>query len=157
MSPLETRLDQASRTALAHRLRLATGVAAARQRLQPSRLIDDGKRRAKETATALVSDSKAHVAAHPALVSAGVAVLAAWIFRKPLLRHAPPLFNRGYDWLAGKLSFSQLVQDERLTVEPWDSDVVVDDGIEGDAENDFAADGDPHGHNQRPGTDADNE
>lgn len=152
MSPLETRLDQASRVALAHRARLTAGVKATRERLQPARLMDDGKRRARETANALVADSKAHVAAHPVMVSAAVAALAAWIFRKPLLRHAPPLVSRGYAWLAGKLPFSQVVQDERLSAEPWDGVIVEDDGIDGDAKKDFA-----DNENCRSGMDTDDE
>lgn len=144
MSDAERRLDQASQIALAQRLRLKSGVAATRSRLMPGRLVADGKRHVSDQAKALVSDSKAHVAAHPAITAAVAGGILAWVFRKPLLKYAPPLAQRGYDWLSGKLPFSQIVPETQQSAElepddaadDLDTTAVDDDLTEDDADQD---------------------
>lgn len=104
----QARLEAASREALARRARLKAGTEALKARLMPSRLVSDGKAHVSAQAKSAVAESKAHVRAHPVVTAAVVGGLMAWIFRKPLLRFAPPLLGRSYDWLAGKLPFSQI-------------------------------------------------
>ncbi|QJQ32800.1 hypothetical protein GV829_10390 [Sphingomonas lacunae] len=108
MNAEQVRLDSASRSALARRARLKAGAAAIRQRLAPTRLVQDGKTHVATQAKAVVADGEARVRAHPFMAGLLVSGLLAWIFRKPLLRYAPPLAQRGYDWLAGKLPFSEI-------------------------------------------------
>lgn len=136
MSGGDARLEAASREALARRERLKAGAAAIRQRLTPARLVQDGKAHVTAQAKAVVADGQARVRAHPVATAAIVAGLAAWVLRKPLLRLAPPLVQRGYDWMAGKLPFSEIVAEEGATEQ-------VEDDVEGEVERQNAPETDP--------------
>lgn len=139
MNAAEERLAKASREALARRLRVKTGLGAVKARLTPSRLVADGKRHVRDQAKAVATESKAHVRAHPVLTAAVVGGLAAWVFRKPLLRFAPPLARRGYDWLAGKLPFSEIVADAESQDADWpelDGELERPFGPEGNSDED---------------------
>lgn len=138
MSAAEDRLAVASREALARRVRLKAGFGAVKARLAPSRLVADGKRHIADQARAVAAESKAHVRAHPVLTAAVVGGLAAWVFRKPLLRFAPPLARRGYDWLAGKLLFSEIVADAESQDADWPE-------LDGELEPLFGPEGDSNG------------
>jgi hypothetical protein len=125
----EARLDEASRRAAAHRARIKAGTAAIRARLAPARLVNDGKAHVQAQAKAVAADGHARIRAHPVATAAIFAGLLAWIFRKPLLKHAPPLAQRSYDWLAGKLPFSEIGAE---TESPNTYDDDVDDEVERD-------------------------
>ena len=123
-----TLLANASDAALAQRARLLKQVSATRDRLMPARLIDDAKAGARAQVSALKQDSIAHVRAHPFLTALGVTALAAWVVRKPLLAHGPDALKNGYDWLSGKLAFSELDLErdddhsDRANYDPADND-----------------------------------
>lgn len=123
MTPQQARLDAASREALARRARLKAGTEAIKARLMPSRLVSDGKKHVAAQAKSAVAEGKAHVRAHPVMTAAVVTGLVAWIFRKPLLKFAPPLLGQGYDWLAGKLPFSQIGAHAQQMDQNGDDDV----------------------------------
>lgn len=127
MSAEMERLEQASRRALAHRARLKAGTEAIKARLAPGRLIGDGKLHVAAQAKSVMADGQARVRAHPVVTAAVVTGLLGWVFRKPLLRYAPPVAQRGYDWLAGKLSFSEIgAQAEEPDGETGDVEAVVE-------------------------------
>ena len=127
MSPDEARLEEASRRASAHRARIKAGSAAIKARLTPARLVSDGKAQVQAQAKAVMADGHARVRAHPVATAAIFAAVLAWVFRKPLLRHAPPLAQRGYDWLAGNLPFSEIGAESRSADAENDD---VDDEVE---------------------------
>lgn len=127
----QERLEQARKAALAQRARLFGAASATRDRLMPARLADDAKARMITTAKVIKEDSIAHVRAHPVLSALSMAALAAWVARKPLMRHAPPLIARGYGWLSGKLAFSEWL----ATAEASDAEASSDHDPDNDNED----------------------
>ena len=108
----DSALTAASAQAAAQRDRLISQAKATRDRVMPARLIEDAKSGAKAQVHALRQDSIAHGRAHPIATALGVTALAAWVARKPLLAHGPDALKNGYDWLSGKLAFSELDLDD---------------------------------------------
>jgi hypothetical protein len=143
MTAEQARLDAASREALARRARLKAGTEAIKARLMPARLISDGKQHVTAQAKLVVADSKARVRAHPVVTATIVTGLLAWIFRKPLLRYAPPMLSRGYDWLAGKLPFSQISAYEQHMDQSDDEDVDSNVASPLDSDDDDQPDDEP--------------
>lgn len=106
MTEEENRLAVAREEALARRDRLRDQLQATRERLNPVRLRDDVVTFARDSANALRHETVAHIRQHPVRTAVGLAALAGWIARKPLLAHAPPLVASIYGWLSGQLRLS---------------------------------------------------
>lgn len=100
-------LSAARQQAQADRARLKGQVAATRDRLAPARLRDDAVEYAHARISDLRHETVAHVRQHPIRTAFGLAALAAWVARKPLLAHAPPAISAAYGWLSGHLRFSE--------------------------------------------------
>ena len=100
-------VDEARQDALQQRERLAAQLETTRERLQPVTLLNDAKSAVKEQVAQVGRDTVAHAKAHPVATGLGILGIVAWVARKPLLAHAPGAVRNGYNWLSGKLRFSE--------------------------------------------------
>ncbi|MCC7394383.1 MAG: hypothetical protein IT553_05970 [Sphingomonadaceae bacterium] len=128
MSTDVEKVEAAGERAAASRQHLLSSIGATRARLTPARLKADAAKSAKTSLTTARREMIAHVRAHPVRIGFGIAALLAWIFRRPLIAHAPGLLQRGYGWAAGKLSFSEALaegeaaQGDAIDLPPSDND-----------------------------------
>lgn len=108
-------IDQSALKAIQHlaktnRARLRQRIAQTRTRLAPARLVSDATESAKMRVGAAANQAMEPVRNHPVLaataVGVGVAGLAAWIFRKPLMREIGPLADRAWQWLESHVPLS---------------------------------------------------
>ena len=86
------------------RARLAQQAGATRDRLLPSRLTADARLAAEQRMRTAVADTADHIRSNKVETAVTVGAVIAWIFRKPLLRVAPPAARSAYNWLAGRLA-----------------------------------------------------
>ena len=109
------KVEAAGERAAASRQHLLASIDTTRARLTPARLKADALGSAKTGLTSAGREIVAHARAHPVRIGFGVAALLAWIFRRPIIAHAPGLLQRTYGWAAGKLSFSEALAQRDMT------------------------------------------
>ncbi len=115
MSADVEKVEAAGERAAASRQHLLASIDTTRARLTPARLKADALGSVKTGLNSAGREIVAHARAHPVRIGFGVAALLAWIFRRPIIAHAPGLLQRGYGWAAGKLSFSEAVAQRDMT------------------------------------------
>jgi hypothetical protein len=108
MNPIKLARDRA----LESRQRLRAQLGATHDRLLPSRLTSDARNAVEQRIRDTGQSVRDHIANHPVQTSLFVSALLAWIFRKPLLRVAPPAARAAYDWLAGYATANINVPDD---------------------------------------------
>ena len=103
------KLTAAQAAAQRDRARLRASLSATRERIAPKRLAADTLAVAKQEIAQIGSETLAHAKRHRIAIGFSGAAAVAWLLRRPLLRLAPPAARTGYAWLAGNLSFSQMM------------------------------------------------
>ncbi len=107
MSADVEKVEAAGQRAAASRQNLLSSIDTTRARLTPARLKADALDSAKTGLTTARREIVTHARSHPVRIGFGIAALLAWVFRRPIIAHAPVMLQRGYGWAAGKLSFSE--------------------------------------------------
>ncbi len=101
MSKLDAHFFAAQRRARESRALLRARAAATKERLRPTRLLDDTIDEAGRKARAGAEAAAKEVSDHPVRSALIGAAALAWVFRRPLLEHGPDALRRGYRRLAG--------------------------------------------------------
>ena len=97
MSDPQQRFDEAVSAAREQRGRLRERLGLTRARLKPMRIAEDAKEAVEDSAKSTLDEVKAH----PVRTGLTVAGVLVWVFRDPLLRHAPNTIRHIYSRLAG--------------------------------------------------------